>query len=30
MSVEIRPEADRDRAAIWSVNQAAFEGDVES
>jgi putative acetyltransferase len=30
MSVEIRPEADQDRAAVWSVNQAAFEGDTEA
>jgi putative acetyltransferase len=30
MRVAIRPEADQDRAAIWSVNQAAFEGDAEA
>lgn len=30
MTVAIRPEADQDRAAIWNVNQAAFEGDAEA
>jgi len=30
MSVMIRPEADHDLAAIWNVNQAAFEGDAEA
>jgi len=30
MSVVIRPETGQDRAAIWSVNQAAFEGDAEA
>lgn len=30
MSVTIRLEADQDRAAIWNVNQAAFEGDAEA
>ncbi|MCO6455519.1 MAG: N-acetyltransferase [Pirellulaceae bacterium] len=30
MSAAIRPEAEQDRAAVWSVNQAAFEGDAEA
>ena len=30
MNVLIRPEAEQDRPAIWSVNQAAFEGDAEA
>lgn len=30
MNIVIRPEADQDRAAIWSVNQSAFEGDAEA
>lgn len=30
MTVEIRPEADQDRAAIWYVNQKAFGGDDEA
>lgn len=30
MSVTIRHEANQDRAAIWNVNQAAFEGDAEA
>lgn len=30
MNVVIRPEANQDQEAIWSVNQAAFEGDAEA
>jgi putative acetyltransferase len=30
MSVVIRPETGQDQEAIWSVNQAAFEGDAEA
>ena len=30
MSVKIRPETSRDRAAIWNVNQEAFGGDAEA
>ena len=30
MNVVIRPETVQDRAAIWHVNQAAFEGDAEA
>jgi putative acetyltransferase len=30
MSVTIRPETGQDRAAIWNVNRAAFQGDAEA
>lgn len=30
MSIEIRSEADHDRTAIWNVNRAAFDGDIEA
>ena len=30
MSIEIQPETEQHRAAIWKVNQAAFEGDAEA
>lgn len=30
MSVVIRPETGQDQEAIWSVNQAAFEGNAEA
>lgn len=30
MSLEIRPETDQDRLAVWNVNRAAFETDAEA